>query len=125
MALTSCPECSREVSTAAEACPSCGFPMSKVAQREKSDGPGCYACRRQATTRCVSCGAYSCAEHLQSIYVSRGRGGGAYELRCQSCYSMAQAWQTFGWVFAVIVLIIIIVLFSTMSSQGPRLFGPP
>jgi hypothetical protein len=52
----------------------------------------------------------SCAQHLQSIYVSHGRGG-AYELRCESCYSSAQAWKVVGGVIFVIILIIIAAIF--------------
>jgi hypothetical protein len=103
--LTNCPECGHQVSTAAEACPNCGHPM-RVAPQAQS-GPKCYCCSAPATTRCQSCGALSCAQHLQSIYVSHGRGG-AYELRCQSCYSSALAWKVFGWIIGGIVLIIVL-----------------
>ncbi len=136
MALTSCPECGRQISTAAEACPGCGYPMrpagrpaENYADREFQqkvneigrkaaeaarvpEGPRCYSCPRTATTRCQACNAFSCAEHLQSIWVSHGKGG-AYELRCESCYASAQAWQVFGWVFAGIVIIIMLIMFSS------------
>jgi hypothetical protein len=106
MALINCPECGREISTAAEACPQCGHP------NRASRGPKCYACSAPATTRCQSCGELSCAEHLQSIYVPHGRGG-AYELRCESCHSSAMTWKVIGWVIGIIVFIIILVfLFS-------------
>jgi len=37
MALINCPECGKQVSTAAAACPSCGFPVAeKVSQTESS-----------------------------------------------------------------------------------------
>jgi hypothetical protein len=42
--------------------------------------------------------------------VSHGRGG-AYELRCESCYSSAVAWKVVGGVLLVIVLIIFLVFF--------------
>ncbi len=61
-----------------------------VSVKAKPGGSRCYRCSATATTRCQSCGALSCAEHLQSIYVPHGRGG-AYELRCASCYSSAAA----------------------------------
>ena len=101
MPLIACPECGRQISTEAEACPQCGHPNRPGFQPPK--GPTCYACSAPATTRCQSCGALSCAVHLQSIYVQHGRGG-AYELRCQSCYSSAQAWQVVGWIIMAIVL---------------------
>jgi hypothetical protein len=40
MALINCPECGKEVSTAAKACPVCGFPVAeKVAQGEVGSQP--------------------------------------------------------------------------------------
>jgi hypothetical protein len=48
---------------------------------------------------------------LQSIFVSRGHGGGAYELRCKNCYSWAQAWQVVGWVIMAIILFIVVMFF--------------
>jgi hypothetical protein len=45
--------------------------------------------------------------HLQSIYVTHGRGG-AYELRCRSCYSSAMAWKIIGGVIFAIVAVIIL-----------------
>lgn len=105
MPLVPCPECGRQISTAAEACPQCGHPNRPVPQ--SPSGPRCYACSAAATTRCQACGALSCALHLQSIYVRRGNGG-AYELRCSSCYQSAQMWQTVGCVLAIIVALIIL-----------------
>ena len=104
MPLISCPECGRSISTAAEACPQCGHP-NRAAGKPLA-GPTCYSCPAPATTRCQSCGAFSCPQHLQSIYVSHGRGG-AYELRCQSCYSSAMVWKVVGGVIVVIVLIVV------------------
>jgi hypothetical protein len=115
MPLTNCPECGRQVSTAAEACPQCGHPIRPAPPAP--EGPKCYSCSAPATTRCQCCGALSCAEHLQSIYVTHGRGG-AYELRCESCYSSAQAWKVFGWIIGGIILII--VLFLLASHGGFR-----
>src|SRR5438045_3810614 len=110
MALIPCPECGRQISTEAESCPQCGYPNR--ARTRAPTGPKCYACSAQATTRCQSCGALSCAQHLQSIYVPHGRGG-AYELRCQSCYASAEIWKVMGWIiFAIILLIIAVVFFG-------------
>ena len=107
MPLVSCPECGRQISTAAEACPQCGHPNrpGPSSLPGKPSGPTCYACSSMATTRCQSCDALSCAVHVRSIFVSRGHGGGAYELRCNSCYSYAQAWQIIGFVIIAIVAI--------------------
>lgn len=119
MPLVSCPECGRQISTAAEACPQCGHPMRPAAPA--AAGPKCYACPAAATTRCQSCGALSCAEHLQSIYVSHGHGG-AYELRCQGCYDSAWTWKVVGWV--VIGVISLIVLGSILSMRAKMAAGP-
>lgn len=113
MPLIPCAVCRRDISTEAEACPQCGHP-NRVASAKTSGGPTCYACSLGATTRCQSCGAFSCAAHLDSIYVSHGKGG-AYELRCQSCYSSAEAWKVFGYVIGGIVLIVAIVFFVQMK----------
>jgi hypothetical protein len=115
MPLINCPACGRQISTEAEACPQCGHPNRPPA-REPA-GPSCYACSATATTRCQSCGALSCAQHLQSIYVPHGRGG-AYELRCESCYSSAQARKVVGWVIAgIILLIIVVIAWSQMGTH--------
>ena len=107
MPLTNCSACGHQISTEAEACPQCGHP-------NRPPGPTCYACSAPATTRCQSCGALSCAEHLQSIYVQHGRGG-AYELRCQSCYSAAVTWKIIGWVLAGVVLVIVLIILLQMG----------
>ena len=44
MALINCPECGKQVSTAAKACPSCGFPVAeKVEQGEAGSQPATKA----------------------------------------------------------------------------------
>src|SRR5262249_42901985 len=114
MPLIECPACGRQISAEAEACPQCGHPNRPTAP----PGPRrqCYACAAPATTRCQSCGALSCALHLQSIYVPHGRGG-AYELRCESCYASAQTWKVVGWVVAAIVLLIVLVVFLSFAGH--------
>src|SRR5262249_20971228 len=115
MPLISCTACGRQISTEAEACPQCGHPNRSTTPAPT--GPKCYACSSIATTRCQSCGALSCAQRLQSIYVSHGRGG-AYELRCERCYSSAQAWQVFGWVsFGIVLVIILVIAFFSMMGR--------
>jgi hypothetical protein len=44
------------------------------------------------------------ASAFLSVVVRRGRGG-AYELRCDSCYSSAQAYNTLLWIVVLIGLI--------------------
>jgi len=52
---------------------------------------------------------------VNSIYVSHGRGG-AYELRCESCYQSAAAWKVMGWIWAAVVLTIILIVFLSMMK---------
>jgi hypothetical protein len=117
MPLIPCPECGREISTAAEACPQCGHPNRPAPREPESEpaGPQCYACTAPATTRCQSCGALSCALHLESIYVSHGRGG-AYELRCQSCYQSAVTGKIIGFV-VVGIFVVVALIFITQIGR--------
>lgn len=126
MPLIDCPECGRQISTAAVACPQCGHPNEPApaavpdyftaAQRQapesasRAHGPSCYACDSLATTRCQSCGKLSCALHLQNIFVSHGRGG-SNELRCSDCYASAKARKLVGMVVAAIVVLIMLIIF--------------
>jgi hypothetical protein len=136
MPLISCPACGRQISTAAEFCPQCGHPNRPggdssgdfssdflksgephPAAAQPLTGPTCYACSLPATTRCQRCGALSCASHLQSIYAYHGQGG-AYELRCQSCYSSAAAWRTFVWIMVGIGLVAVAIFFFGFWLPG-------
>lgn len=114
MPLIDCPACGHKISIEAEACPQCGHPNRHATRAPV--GPKCYACSATATTRCQRCNELSCAEHVESIYVSHGRGG-AYELRCNSCYADALAWKRFGRIIFVIILLIIgaVILFATVG----------
>lgn len=116
MALIPCPECGRQISTEAEACPQCGHPNRRGAPAPTSAPLKCYACSAAATTRCVSCGALSCALHLNSVYVSHGRGG-AYELRCRSCYDSAMTFKVIGFVFVAAVAIFVLIMFTQMGAR--------
>jgi len=115
VALVNCPECGRRISTAADACPQCGHPTRGRAAAPRA-GPPCYACPAPATTRCQSCGALSCAQHVDPIFVSHGKGG-ANELRCSSCYRSAAAW-------AIIFPIIAVVAVVVWVTFAPQWFGP-
>jgi len=114
MPLIPCPECGREISRKAEACPHCGCPLRPSTPART--GPKCYAGSATATTKCVSCGKLSCVEHLKSIYVRHGDGG-AYELRCESCYSNAEAWKVFGWIVGGIILLVILLIFFASAGH--------
>ena len=39
MALINCPECGQQVSTAAKACPACGFPVAEKVPQEEASSP--------------------------------------------------------------------------------------
>lgn len=117
MALIDCPECGRQISTAAEACPGCGHPNRPVPARGSYTppaGPKCYSCSAAATTKCQRCGTLSCPIHLDSIYVSYGKGG-AHELRCSECYSSAMTFKIIGLVVAVIFAIGFFIFFMSQS----------
>jgi hypothetical protein len=119
MPLTKCAACGGQISTEAEACPHCGHPNHPAAPA--STGPKCYACPAPATTKCQSCGTLSCVQHVQSIFVRYGQGG-AYELRCESCYSSAVAWRGFGWVLGAIAFIIFLIILFTVILPKYREF---
>ena len=59
----------------------------------------------------------SCVRHLDSIYVSHGKGG-AYELRCENCYSSAVVWKVVGAVRAAIVVAVVLLVISSKGG-GP------
>jgi hypothetical protein len=97
MPLVNCPECGRQVSTAAEACPQCGHPM-KAATTNRPTGPKCYACAAAATTRCQHCGTLSCVEHLNHINYGLGP-----KVLCESCRTPHLARAIFLWIWAIVV----------------------
>ena len=98
MPLVNCPECARQVSTAAEACPQCGHPM-KGATTNRPAGSKCYACAAAATTRCQHCGTLSCVEHLNHINYGLGP-----KILCKSCRPSHLARAIFMWVWAIVVV---------------------
>jgi hypothetical protein len=106
MPLVNCPECERQISTAAEACPQCGYPMQARTAAAAPAGPKCYACSAAATTRCQSCGALSCALHLDSIFVSH-----SHELRCTTCCSSARRYDVIGRYVVLVVIICFVIYF--------------
>jgi hypothetical protein len=115
MPLIPCPECGRQISTEAEACPQCGHP-NRPAEPPAAPGPKCYACPAGVTTRCVRCGTLSCALHLNPVTVPNGYGAGR-ELHCQKCRDAAQAVTkavAFLVLFGVLVLTLVVVI--SMSS---------
>src|SRR5262245_47935131 len=115
VSLIRCSVCAREISNEAESCPQCGHPSR--ATRRTATGSRCYSCPAPATTRCQSCGALSCAHHLQSIYVAHGKGG-AFELRCQNCYSTAQWSNAIGCIVMAVGLIGLLI-FMTIQGYWP------
>ena len=85
MALIACAECHREISSSAEACPHCGYPLKKP----EAAGPKCYRCGDPATTLCQGgCGRTCCVKHLKHIVVTNLKYA-ANELRCEECHEKA------------------------------------
>jgi hypothetical protein len=121
MSLIICPACGRQISQMAAACPQCGHPNHPT--NPTVAGPKCYACSATATTRCQSCGALSCAQHLQTIRVSDGRTGWP-ELRCASCYPAAEEntrrQNTFACIFFPALFLFLIFLYYFLVSGGFR-----
>jgi len=118
MALIPCPECKREISSAAPACPHCGFPNPATAAPPvpaAPTGPACYACAAPATTRCVKCGALSCAVHVQNIFV-KGDGGGN-EIRCRTCFDSAVASNWWSVVSGIIIFAIFLIVSVVLVSR--------
>lgn len=111
MALITCPECAHQVSTEAEVCPQCGYPIGRTT--EKSVGPAgqkCYACAAMATTRCSGCDCFSCAKHLKSC-----RSGYGYTLLCKSCSERNEISFLLTMLF-----IVILVSVAVISAVGNR-----
>src|SRR5262249_19222170 len=81
------------------------------------------ACAAPATTRCQSCGALSCATHLQSVYVSHGRGG-AYELRCAPCYASAMESKALNMVIGICLIVVVLIIILVIVLQSQRAKGP-
>lgn len=133
MALIPCPECQREVSTAAAACPHCGYPL-QVDAGGKSSGSepvyigfnepksGQHPVRRpqfdedeyqshgrygHADRACTRCGQLCCSEHSTWFHPIKHAG-----LVCTSCAST-------HWIISLVGLIVIggIILFVMMSNM--------
>ena len=109
MALINCFECDREVSTQAEACPHCGCPVSG----KQDSGPRCYNCPASATTKCQKCSTFSCPEHVHSIDL--GKAG--HELRCDKCYSDAEASKKLSCLFAIFLMAALLIMFLLTLSR--------
>ena len=112
MPLIQCSACGRQISTEADTCPQCGHP-NRAAPR--AAGQPCYSCSAAATTR-SSKRVQAGRTPSRSIFVSHGRGG-AYELRCDSCYSSAVTWKVVGWIFFAVVAIIILTMFVGIGRR--------
>lgn len=115
MALIDCPECKRQISTSAEACPGCGHP-NRPGAVPVPVGPKCYSCPATATTKCQKCNTLSCVAHVEGVSLSLAAG--PYELRCAECASSVNGWKVYYGVMTAIavvgVLMVWMVLFSRM-----------
>ena len=103
MALITCPECAHQVSTEAEVCPQCGYPIGRTTEKSVGPaGPKCYACSAMATTRCAACNCFSCAEHLKWVGEGPRRA-----LLCNKCTAAAQKRDE----IAVVMLFVLLPVF--------------
>ena len=62
MALISCPECEREISDKAEACPQCGFPIAKELAPRLPETVDCLDCKKTVPFDdqvCPHCGLFN------------------------------------------------------------------
>jgi hypothetical protein len=118
MALIPCPECKREISSAASACPHCGFSNPATAAPPAPNGPACHACAAPATAKCQRCGTPACVAHIESIHLYFTR---ANELRCKKCYERGDAnnaaFKLFG-VFFLVLWIVGVVIAVTRIPTG-------
>lgn len=61
MALVKCPECGKDISSNADACPHCGNPMRKSGGGPKTAGTYCPACKKHVAPVVTSVGGGSCS----------------------------------------------------------------
>jgi hypothetical protein len=105
MALIPCPECQQKVSTAATACPHCGYPLQPTPgeapvyighdESNRYGGQTCYACNSHADRACTRCGQLCCGEHSTWFHPIKHAG-----LVCTSCAS----WH---WIFSLIAFAVV------------------
>ncbi len=89
MALVACPECTKQISTLAAACPHCGYPMqAKAATQNSATAPqlrNCPDCGGSGSQRkdCFCCGGTG----IELCGCHEGRGWTGYEfIVCQLCH---------------------------------------
>lgn len=87
MALIKCPECSREISDKAAACPHCGFPISKSSELEPQPVTvNCLDCNKDFALNaevCPHCGLFNSQK-----YKIKDTTCSEHKPRCPSCGSM-------------------------------------
>ncbi|RII26755.1 MAG: hypothetical protein CXR31_10130 [Geobacter sp.] len=72
MALINCPECSREISDKANACPHCGYPIAKYAEPSLPETVLCLECKKDVPFDdqvCPHCGLFNSQKYalLESV----------------------------------------------------------
>jgi double zinc ribbon protein len=107
MALMSCPECSREISNKAEACPHCGFPVARMAKLQVTPEPildvvCCLDCKKEfpfSDDVCPYCGLFNSQKYKETIesenvhpipfiYVSEKEG--YMSVKCPKCSKVSK-----------------------------------
>ncbi len=93
MPLISCPDCSREVSDKADACPQCAFPIAK-GQALSSSTVVCLGCQRQFNAGdelCPHCGLFNSQKYNkpepQAHQVTQAEPMDSDVVRCPKCGS--------------------------------------
>lgn len=95
MALVACPECQREVSTHAKACPHCGCPIAPPGVEGMWS---CSICGAAATRACAKCGRPCCENHVAAWHTIQGVSGRV----CTKC-------RDFAWNGCIVFLIILVI----------------
>lgn len=87
MALKSCYECRKQVSTVATSCPHCGAPLSEAAKRDAFMEQFIIDSGQAGKPRCPSCGLPSLTKLLISerIFTTGFLGTAGKTLKCGSC----------------------------------------
>ncbi|WP_390844256.1 zinc ribbon domain-containing protein [Anatilimnocola floriformis] len=113
MPLIICPECAQKISTAAEACPHCGYPMRPAS---KGSAATCHACAQPATTRCHRCNQLSCIAHVWNVQFS-GAHSTHIEHYCADCLKSHQDSQRGCLILFLVVFAIVVVGGLVFLSQ--------
>jgi predicted amidophosphoribosyltransferase len=115
MALHDCPECGKSISTHAEACPHCGYPVRRgVVEKprrivEPTPRHSCSQCGAPADRACSRCGKLVCSDHITWFHPIKGAGA-----VCTQCQKFGCTMQIIAIVVFGAIALIMFVKFSSM-----------